>query len=483
MSLHDERTRLQPRAAPSRGATARGTPPRAANSGGAEPGGAEPGGAAPPALPARPARADGLVLLGEFAGSGLTRPVFLARRADGQTVALTELLACLVEAADGTRDLAALAAHAGRRCARAVSAADVAYLLVTQLMPLGLIVGADGSAPAPRAVSLLTLAARRTLLPAPVVYRISGVLAALFRPAALAALLAVLLAGDVWLFGRHSVRDSAAAVLANPAMILVMVGLTLTCALVHECGHAAACRYGGARPGEIGVGMYLVWPAFFTDVTDSYRLSRWGRVRTDLGGIYFNGLFAVLLTGGFALTHAKVLVTAALVVHLDALRQLMPFVRLDGYYLVSDLIGVPDLFSRMGPAVGSARRGAARALTCWRRGRGAPVPDPRLAGLTRRTRLLVTAWALCAASVLAMNLVTLLVYTPFVLPRTVVAVRGQFGRATRALAGGELVTGLAEAVGVVLLALPAAGMVYILVRLARRVARVARTLLASRRRA
>jgi hypothetical protein len=55
-------------------------------------------------------------------------------------------------------------------------------------------------------------------------------------------------------------------------------------AAFHECGHATACRYGGARPGNIGVGSYLVWPSFFTNVTDSYRLDQAARIRTDLGG-------------------------------------------------------------------------------------------------------------------------------------------------------------------------------------------------------
>ncbi len=43
------------------------------------------------------------------------------------------------------------------------------------------------------------------------------------------------------------------------------------------------------RPARaIGAGIYLVWPSFFTNVTDSYRLSRAARIRTDLGGLYFN---------------------------------------------------------------------------------------------------------------------------------------------------------------------------------------------------
>ena len=43
----------------------------------------------------------------------------------------------------------------------------------------------------------------------------------------------------------------------------------------------------------MGAGLYLVWPAFYTDVTDSYRLGRGGRLRTDLGGLYFNAIVAV----------------------------------------------------------------------------------------------------------------------------------------------------------------------------------------------
>ncbi|MDT3438203.1 hypothetical protein [Pseudofrankia sp. BMG5.37] len=440
-----------------------------------------------PEAPVRPRRADGLALLGLFAGSGLARPVFLARRADGQVATLTELLARIIEAADGTRDVAAIADHAGRRCARAVSGADVAYLLTHRLMPLGLIAAPTGVTPTPRAKALLALTARRVLLPAPAVHRISGVLAVFFRPAVVSVLLALLVVADVWLFGRHSVRDSAAMVLATPSMILVLVGLTLVCALVHECGHAAACRYGGMRPGVIGVGMYLVWPAFFTDVTDSYRLSRWGRLRTDLGGIYFNGLFALVVVGAFALTRAEVLVMAAVLVHMDALRQLAPFVRLDGYYIVSDLVGVPDLFNRMGPAVRSAWRTATLAIPSRRRARAdvGSAPDPGLAGLTRRARLLVTAWALYAAPMIAVNIVMLAVYAPFVLPRTALAVRDEFGRASQALAGGELVAALAGAVGMVLVALPAAGMVYVLVRVGRRLVRLVRvawTLRMSRRR-
>jgi putative peptide zinc metalloprotease protein len=48
-------------------------------------------------------------------------------------------------------------------------------------------------------------------------------------------------------------------------------------------------------------------------------------------------------------THFEPLLLGILLVQVDALHQFFPFFRLDGYYVASDLIGVPDLFMRMRP--------------------------------------------------------------------------------------------------------------------------------------
>jgi len=39
--------------------------------------------------------------------------------------------------------------------------------------------------------------------------------------------------------------------------------------------------------------------------------------------------------------------------HLEILHQFLPFIRLDGYYIVSDLTGVPDMFARIKPTLKS----------------------------------------------------------------------------------------------------------------------------------
>ena len=158
----------------------------------------------------------------------------------------------------------------------------------------------------------------------------------------------------------------------------------------HELGHATASRYAGAEPGVIGAGIYLLWPVFYNDLNDSYRLSRTDRLRCDLGGVYFNVLFILALFVAFGLTGFTPLLVVAAAQHLVILQQFLPFVRLDGYYVVSDLAGVPDLFRRIRPVLASLVPGAA--------GRGDLKPH---------ARRLVTAWVLLTVPLLAASLVYL----------------------------------------------------------------------------
>ena len=145
------------------------------------------------------------------------------------------------------------------------------------------------SAAPPKADPLLSLRLRRVLVPPRATRAIAAVLAPLFHPAVMAVALACLIAADVWLLRGTELAPALAATLQTPPILLGLIAVLVGSTLFHEFGHAAACRYGGAAPGAIGMGLYVVYPAFYTDVTQSYRLNRAGRLRTDLGGVYFNG--------------------------------------------------------------------------------------------------------------------------------------------------------------------------------------------------
>ena len=180
---------------------------------------------------------------------------------------------------------------------RILTAGQAGYLITAKLLPLGIVADPEATAAPPRANPLLALRARGTLLPERAANAAGTLLRPLFRWPVIVAVAGSVLAVDWWLFATHGLGGGLRQVLHDPVDLLVVLGLSVVSAMFHECGHAAGCRYGGARPGVVGVGIYLVWPSFFTNVTDSYRLSRAGRLRTDLGGLYFNAVFMLALAG------------------------------------------------------------------------------------------------------------------------------------------------------------------------------------------
>jgi len=177
--------------------------------------------------------------------------------------------------------------------------------------------------------------------------------------------------------------------MTSPALFLLAFGLVVVSAGFYECGHATDCVVGGGRPGRTGAGVYLAWPAFYTDVTDAYRLDRRARLRTDLGGVYFSCLLVLALGGAYALTSFEPLLLIAFLMQIEVVHQMLPFLRLDGYYVVSDLVGVPDLFRRTGPVLKSMLPGH--------------EPEPSVLGLKRLVRNVVRGWVLVVVPVLLLN--------------------------------------------------------------------------------
>ncbi len=423
---------------------------------------------AAPALPAAdppgpgqvPRLAYGVELLGEYQGSGYAQPPSLVRRADGQVIQMSPLLYRVACRIDGSRDPEAIAALVSGDLGRSLTAGQVRYLITAKLLPLGVVADGEAPAPAPKANPLLALRARGTLLSERAANAVGTLLTPLFRGPVVVAVLVSIVAVDWWLFAVHGLGSGLRQVLRDPVELLIVLGLSLVSAVFHECGHAAGCRYGGARTGKIGIGIYLVWPAFFTNVTDSYRLSRAGRLRTDLGGLYFNAVFMLALAGIYAATSSEVLLLVIAFTHLEMLEQLMPFVRFDGYFILSDLIGVPDLFARVAPIVKSV-------LPRGRR-------DPRVTGLRRRARIMVTTWVLCVIPLLMLSIGYLVLYLPAINRALWRSASLQAHLMTAAVHGHRYAMAAVDAIGIALVTLSLAGSLYVVTGLSRRLTALGR---------
>lgn len=415
----------------------------------------------PPVVPPRseqlrpwpwvPRLTGGLRLHGEYAGSGFTEPKYLARRGDGQMVQLSRLLYLVAASIDGERDTEAIAQRVTARFGRPVSSANIVYLLEKKLEPLGVTVPfgqeTDEVAQAPRSDLLLALKGHRVLFGERLVAWITRPLVWLHKPLAVAAVLTLTVAMDVWLFGFFGAVQPVLDIVSQPLLLTAVCALTMVSLVFHELGHASACRYGGARPGVIGVGLFSVWPSLYTDVTDVYRLGRVGRLRTDLGGIYFNAVFMLGLTGAYFLTGQQFLLAAVLFTHLLLLEQMMPVARLDGYYILGDLAQVPDLYGKVWPAMRSLIPGAPKTA--------------EVAGLKRSSRVLIAVWVLGVAVLYAAFMGLMAWNAPQFLHTAEYSIIAQLSGTAATFRAGSIGSALLGVLGSLLLLVPLTVLLYL----------------------
>lgn len=144
--------------------------------------------------------------------------------------------------------------------------------------------------------------------------------------------------------------------------------------LCHEFGHAFMAKRAGCRVQSMGVAFMVLLPLFYTDVSDAWRVNdRKARLLIGAGGVMAELLLACiallawsLLPDGPARTAAFMLASATWITTLVV--NLNPFMRFDGYFLISDLWEVDNL------------QGRAFALCRWRLrealfGYGEPAPE------------------------------------------------------------------------------------------------------------
>ncbi|GJL59182.1 MAG: hypothetical protein NPIRA03_20390 [Nitrospirales bacterium] len=177
--------------------------------------------------------------------------------------------------------------------------------------------------------------------------------------------------------------------------------------ILHELGHAyTAVRY-GCRVPTMGLGFLIMVPVLYTDTTDSWRLTvRKQRAAIAAAGMVVELSVAMLATffwnfwpDGIVKSMLFVLATTSWVTGL--LINLNPLLRFDGYYVLSDWLGVPNLQSR---AFGFGRWKLREWLFAW--GDAPPEHMPP----HRQTVLILYAWAVWVYRAVVFLGIAVLVY-------------------------------------------------------------------------
>lgn len=139
------------------------------------------------------------------------------------------------------------------------------------------------------------------------------------------------------------------ATMAATSNIAVLWVLLLGLKVIHEFGHAYACRHFGAAVPEMGAYFLMGSPCAYMDASDSWNLtSRRQRLIVAMGGMYFESWFAMLGVVVFCMTEPSLVNSIALyTVVLSTLITVgfnaNPLMKYDGYYALADVLGRPLL--------------------------------------------------------------------------------------------------------------------------------------------
>lgn len=113
----------------------------------------------------------------------------------------------------------------------------------------------------------------------------------------------------------------------------------------HELGHVtAAIRY-KIVPKKVGFGVYFIYPAFYTDLSEIWKLHKNKRIIINLGGMYFQMLLNVILFALMILYPSEKPLWISMIFSNMSIMffNFNPLFKFDGYWVLSDFFELPNL--------------------------------------------------------------------------------------------------------------------------------------------
>ncbi|MEO3769108.1 hypothetical protein [Micromonospora sp. B9E7] len=180
------------------------------------------------------------------------------------------------------------------------------------------------------------------------------------------------------------------------AAIVAAVVITWLIVFLHECAHGLTCRHFGGRVSEIGVMWRFPLLAPYCKVDDIVLFTPRRRVAIAFAGVFVSMLalvpFAAIRAWAAPGALRDLAGTMLLFGSATAALNLVPFLRLDGYHMLSHALNLADLRTDTYRFWGQLLRGGTRST----------------AGYRRRERLIYTGYGVASAA-FAVTLLTLLI--------------------------------------------------------------------------
>ena len=133
---------------------------------------------------------------------------------------------------------------------------------------------------------------------------------------------------------------------------LIFMGALFLVKVAHELGHALTAKYFGCRVPTMGVAFLVMWPMLYTETSEAWKLpAQKQRLAIGAAGILAELMLAVMATLAWSfLTDGPLRSAMFFVATLSWIMtlgfNLNPFMRFDGYFMLSDLLEIQNLHSR-----------------------------------------------------------------------------------------------------------------------------------------
>jgi multidrug resistance efflux pump len=202
----------------------------------------------------------------------------------------------------------------------------------------------------------------------------------------------LLLAGTILIANWHEIHASLAH-LYRPETVLLAWLMLLVIVMGHELSHGLTCKRFGGEVHEIGLLLIYLQPAMYCNVSDAWLFpEKRKRLLVTLAGAWFEVLCWGLATLFWRVTEQGSLpnylaMVMAATLGIKILFNFNPLIKLDGYYLLSDYLEIPNLRRRAYQHIGNT-------LGCLARlGKSPVLPAPPL-----RERRIYWLYGLLAAT-------------------------------------------------------------------------------------
>lgn len=133
---------------------------------------------------------------------------------------------------------------------------------------------------------------------------------------------------------------------SNMFVLSITLGLTK---MIHEFGHGLTCKHFGGECHEMGIMILVLTPCPYCNVSDSWMLpSKWHRIAIGIAGVYIECCLAAVCTFIWWFTTPGLLNHLCLnIMFISSVSTIVfninPLLRYDGYYILSDLLEIPNL--------------------------------------------------------------------------------------------------------------------------------------------